>query len=305
MNGSLRLLYARLSGDRMNRLALGTVQFGSNYGIANQSGQVPRIEAESMMKLALKSGINMIDTAISYGESEVLLGKIGVNSFKVITKLPRVPSNCINIHKWLEFEVRSSLLRLGITSIYGVLLHHPDQLLRSNGKLLYQALQTLKEEGKVKKVGISIYSPSELAELLPIYQFDIVQAPFNLVDRRLFNSGWMYRMKDCGIEVHTRSAFLQGLLLLSKVDIPSKFLHWSSLWDQWDLWLKEHDASAIQACLTFPLSFPEIDRVIVGADSLNHLDQIIKAAKNLTKESLPNLNSEHENLINPVNWSLL
>ena len=289
----------------MNRLALGTAQFGSSYGVANQTGQVTRVEAKSMLNLALNKGISMLDTAITYGQSEAFLGEIGVDSFKIITKLPRVPDNCINIYKWVKLQIDDALLRLGVTSIYGVLLHQPDQLLGTNGQLLYEALQSLKENSKVQKVGISIYSPNELTELLQAYRFDLVQAPFNLVDRRLLSSGWMYRMKDYGIEVHTRSAFLQGLLLMSQVNMPNKFSPWGILWDQWYRWLAEHDVSAVQACLAFPLSFSEIDRVIVGADSVRQLDQIVGAIQIQPVDFLPNLNCEDVNLVNPANWDLL
>ena len=286
----------------MNRLALGTAQFGLSYGIANQDGQVTRPAAKAMLQLAAANGIDTLDTAIAYGESETCLGEIGVRGFKLVTKLPAVPDSCADVSGWVQEQVATSLGRLGVRALYGLLLHRPERLLGSNGKELYQALQDLKDSGQVQKVGISIYAPSELELITKSFRLDLVQAPFNLVDRRLHTTGWLQRLKGESIEIHTRSAFLQGLLLMPQAAIPPKFAPWSDLWEKWHQWLSAHAASAVQACLAFPLSFPEIDRIVVGADSVSQLGQIISAAVNVIPSDLPNLSCDAENLINPARW---
>jgi len=289
----------------MNRLALGTAQFGLTYGIANNSGQISRAEAKDILQIALARGIDTLDTAIVYGESEACLGEVGVNDFKLITKLPAIPKGCSDVGGWVKQQADASLYRLGVNNVYGLLLHHPENLLGSNGHELYRALNVLKEKGLVNKIGISIYSPSEL-ELLTIgFSFDLVQAPFNLIDQRLLSSGWMQNLKDRGVEIHSRSAFLQGLLLMSHADIPTKFLPWNGILKKWHDWLDYNDISALQASLAFPLSFPEIDRVVVGVDSQNQLLQIVNAENNSINTDVPNLACEDENLINPANWSSL
>jgi aryl-alcohol dehydrogenase-like predicted oxidoreductase len=289
----------------MNKLALGTVQFGLPYGIANQTGQVTQLEAKSILQLATNSGIDTLDTAIAYGECETCLGTLGVKDFKVITKLSALPDDCKDVGNWVKQQVYESITRLGVTKLYGLLLHRPEQLLGPNGKALYQTLQALKDNEQVQKIGISIYSPSELVALTQQYRFDLIQAPFNIVDRRLYKTGWLQRLKDDNVEIHTRSAFLQGLLLMDKITRPAKFKQWNGLFGKWDQWLADHDVSAIQACLAYPLSFPEIDRVIVGADSANQLTQIVDAANKQIDVDLPDLQCEDENLINPAYWPLL
>lgn len=289
----------------MSRLALGTVQFGLPYGIANQAGQVSRLEVKAMLQLASVNGINTLDTAIAYGESETCLGEIGLQGFNLVTKLPALPDACPDVSIWVREQVAASLSRLGVTAVYGLLLHRSEQLLGPNGTVLYQSLQELKENGQVQKVGVSIYAPSELEMLIPQYRFDLVQAPFNLVDRRLYNTGWLHRLKDDSVEVHTRSAFLQGLLLMAQTAVPSKFVPWNALWQKWHQWLADHDVSAVEACLAFSLSFPEIDRVVVGADSVSQLAQIVGAASIQTPSDLPALQCEDENLINPAYWPTL
>lgn len=287
------------------KLALGTVQLGQAYGIANKLGQVTRADAKAMLKLALANSINTLDTAIAYGESEACLGEIGTQDFNLVTKLPELPNNCRDVSAWVRQEVIASLNRLGVAEIYGLLLHRPEQLLGPSGADLYKTLQKLKDGGRVKKIGISIYSPSELTLLYPRYSFDLVQAPFNLVDRRFYNSGWLQRLKDDDVEVHTRSTFLQGLLLMTQEDIPGKFSHWDKLWRTWYRWLADQDISAVQACLAFPLSFSEIDRVIVGANSLSQLSEIVSAANDQREFNFPDLQCEDENIINPANWNQL
>jgi aryl-alcohol dehydrogenase-like predicted oxidoreductase len=258
-----------------------------------------------MLQQALVNGISTLDTAVAYGESETCLGEVGIDKFKIVTKLPAMPNGCSDVASWVKQQVTMSLSRMRVNKVYGLLLHRPEQLLGSNGLELYEALQTLKESGQVQKIGISIYSPAELDELIPRYGFELVQAPFNLVDQRLYSSGWLSGLKEFNVEIHTRSSFLQGLLLMNKVNIPLKFSPWYGLWNKWHKWLLENDISALHACLAFPLSFPEIERVVVGADSATQLAQILSAANKLLQANLPDIQCDDDNLINPANWNRL
>ena len=287
------------------RLALGTVQFGVPYGIANQFGQVSRDEVQSILNFSLINKIDTLDTAIAYGESEKCLGEIGVQNFNLVTKLPEIPNNCSNINAWVFNQVEASLSRLRITKLYGLLLHQPYQLLDHLAPNLYQALQGLKEMGLVEKIGISVYSPDDLARIVPQFRLDLVQAPFNFIDQRLYKSGWMQRLKDDEIEIHSRSTFLQGLLLMQQKDMPSKFYRWNHLWQSWHQWLEANNLSALQACLDFSLSFSEIDKVIVGVDSQAQLIQILRFVDNNSAVSFPNFACDDQQLINPVNWNAL
>jgi aryl-alcohol dehydrogenase-like predicted oxidoreductase len=286
----------------MNRLALGTAQFGLHYGIANQSGKVALSTARALLQFAARNDIDTIDTAISYGDSETCLGEIGTENFKIVTKLPPIPDNFIEVSNWVAEQFSLSLGRLNVTEVYGLLLHKPEQLLGSNGKALYRALRVLQDNGQVNKIGVSIYAPTELDELIPQFEIDLVQAPFNVIDRCLYSTGWLSRLKELGLEVHTRSTFLQGLLLMETDEMPYKFARWNSLWLRWQKWLKDRNISSIQACLAFPLSFPEIDRVVVGVESVSQLEQILSSAINFPELDLPDIQCSDVNLINPSRW---
>lgn len=287
------------------RLALGTAQFGSPYGIANHGGQVSRTAAKAMLQVAASHGIDTLDTAIAYGESEACLGEVGTQGFKLVTKLPAVPAGGDGIRGWIRDQVNASLTRLGVKAVYGLLLHRPEQLLDAGGAAIYHTLQGLKEAGLVQKIGVSVYAPGELQGLSRRYRFDLIQIPFNLVDRRVQTTGWLRRLKEEGVEIHTRSAFLQGLLLMPQSGRPAKFSPWSDLWNTWHEWLSRHSVSAVQACLAFPLSFSEIDRVVVGADSVSQLEQIVSAAASAAPIDFPALSCDEENLINPARWCQL
>jgi hypothetical protein len=169
-----------------------------------------------------------------------------------------------------------------------------------------RALEQLKAEGVVQKIGISIYSPIELEAVTQSCAIDLVQAPLNLIDRRLHTSGWLQRLHDAGVEIHARSAFLQGLLLLPRADIPAKFASWNHLWDAWHDWLAARQSiSAAQACIGFVQCFPEVDRVVVGVDSAAQLQQLIVAANEQPITGWPAITTDDENLINPSKWNRL
>ncbi len=287
------------------KLALGTVQFGLNYGVANTSGQVSSEVAVAILQHAHQSGIDTLDTAIAYGESESVIGKIGVQPWKVVTKLPAVPDGCTDVTQWVKAQAQGSLKRLGLNRLHGLLLHRPDQLLEEIGAELYAALQSLKAQGIVGNVGVSVYGPSELDALCGRYAFDLVQAPLNILDRSLVDSGWAQRLKDDGVEVHTRSAFLQGLLLIPKEKRHAKFERWKDIWSVWDQWLAETGLSPLQACLRFANALDCIDRVVVGVDNLAQLEEIIAAAAGKLP-SLPQFKIlQDDRLVNPATWNQL
>jgi aryl-alcohol dehydrogenase-like predicted oxidoreductase len=290
----------------MNKLALGTAQFGQKYGIANQESQLTITEAEEILKFAKNSNIDLIDTAIAYGDSEKIIGEVGIKDFKFVSKLPDLPKNCSDVNYWVEEMVQSSLVRLGIKSLYGLLVHKTENLLGESGRELIQALNIVKQNGLVKKIGISIYDPSECEQVINLTRIDIVQAPLNIIDRRLVTSGWLSRLYSEEIEIHSRSVFLQGLLLMPRKNIPKIFEKWSMLLDQWSISLKKNNLSAIEVCLMYPWSLKEIDRVIVGVDNVLQLDDIVKKSKfNQSEVDWNFMISKDQMLINPTNWKKL
>ena len=285
-----------------NKLVIGTAQFGINYGIANSLGQVRSEEAKKILDYSLSKDINYIDTATSYGESEKVLGGLDVNRFKIITKIPKIPYDQINPYDWLESSVLDSLNRLNVKSIHALLLHSPEDLLGVHGLTLYKGLRELKNKGIVKKIGVSVYSIDEIEVITDKYDVDIIQCPLNLVDRSLVESGWHKRLKKMGVEVHVRSIFMQGLLLMKKDLIPNNFSKWKNIWNKWHSWIEEKNINNLDACIAFVSSIDEIDRIIVGVDSLKHLEEIVQSYKLNQVSEFPDISSNDIDLINPSLW---
>lgn len=289
------------------KLALGTAQFGLNYGVANSAGQISLAEAGSIIDLAKAANIDVIDTAAVYGESEVSLGRIGAGDFRIVTKLPPMPQGTQNPALWVRDQIELSLARLGCNSVYGYLMHRPEELDDKDGDAIASALREIREDGLAAKVGISIYDPEQIARAARRLDLDLVQAPLNLLDRRIIESGEARSLHEKGVELHTRSAFLQGLLLFGRDQLPTAFDRWRSVLSRWHDWLERHDVSATWACLHFAASFQEVDRVVVGVDSQRQFAMLLEAAgyaNEGSQRAWPEIRTDDPDLINPARWKL-
>lgn len=289
-----------------NKISIGTAQFGLNYGISGGT-QISNIDAKNIIELGIKNNIVTIDTAFNYGNCHIILGNIGIkNKNEIITKLPEIPLDSnINIENWIFNKISAALKDLKIDVIQGVLLHRPAQLLLVEGEKIYNALCKLKSSGLVKKIGISTYEPSELDELIPRFNFDIVQSPFSIFDQRLLESGWLNTLDKLNIEIHVRSVFLQGLLLF-KEPRPKKFDRWADLWQEWDNYLLNSNKSALENCLQFVYSQEKINKIIIGIDSYQQFSEIIKIdlSNDYIKPKKFNI-KEMNLLVNPSKWEEL
>lgn len=284
------------------KLALGTSQFGLDYGIANVSGKLDEKIIKQVLDFALISGIRIIDTAQGYGDAEKIIGNFGISDFQVITK---VSSNNLEKTKCdLKTKIYKSLDLLNVKKLYGVLVHDASSLIKNDKFNIMQSLIQLKDEGLIKNIGISIYDPQDVNYFVPDFQIDIVQCPFNILDRRILKNNFLRTLHDNSIELHVRSIFLQGLLLMDRKFLPSNFMRWSNLFNKWFNWLRANDISNLEACLIYVNSFPQIDQIIFGVDNLIHLKSIIKMYKNLKNIDIPDFSSEDADLINPTNWKI-
>jgi aryl-alcohol dehydrogenase-like predicted oxidoreductase len=287
------------------RLTLGTAQFGLDYGVAKQGGRNPQVTREmaaQILRYSERVGIRMLDTAIAYGESESVLGSIGVNAWNVVTKLPSPPINCADLTSWMLQQTACSAKRLGVDRLYAVLLHDPSSAAGILGAEYGRALRILKGSGLVSKVGFSIYSPDVLERLVGVFWPDFVQAPYNVMDTRISSSGWLRRLKDGGTEVHARSAFLQGVLLMSGKVRPAYFGKWQDAFEKWDAHVASTGKAPVHAALGAILADPMIDSIVVGVQSVNHLEQIVAAVA--VAETLPvwRCPVDDPQLVDPFRW---
>jgi len=288
------------------QLGLGTVQWGLPYGVTNSSGQTPSAEVNEILQQAHQLGIRVLDTASQYGNAEVVLGENDLDGFSIVTKGPSFgvaeigSSNVNDLIRTFE----ESLFKLGRNKVYGFLAHHADDLVAPGGMQLIEAMKELKVNGKVSKVGVSVYDANQVDAVLSVFHPDIVQLPLNVFDQRLLNSGHIARLKDTGAEIHVRSAFLQGLLLMPLDRIPTFFDPIRPLLLQW------HDAARLQgltpaqAALAFVRGQPCVDVVIVGVESSSQLATTYADYSNSAGFDASMLCCNEPRFVNPANWLL-
>lgn len=285
------------------KLALGTVQFGNKYGISNSSGTVPYNEVEKILLTAKDTGIKMLDTANDYGESETILGSIGVSEFEIISKLQILEGDSID-EGFIEEKITFTLKKLRINSLYGLLIHNVDSIKMENINKILDLLSIYKKRKIIKKIGISVYSPNIIDNLIGSHNFDIVQAPINIFDRQMNTDGRLDILKRKKIEVHARSIFLQGLLMMNSLDRPKYFKSWEKLFKAYDDWISKKNILPIEACLNYAFNINSIKRIVVGVQSVNELKQILNTSLDKNIEFPNEIQSKDPKLINPLNWKV-
>jgi aryl-alcohol dehydrogenase-like predicted oxidoreductase len=181
-------------------------------------------------------------------------------------------------------------------------LHHPASLLGPHGKGIIEGLREVVARGWVVKLGVSVYAPDQLSSLPQEFKPAIVQIPFNLFDQRVLADGWLARMHDSGVEVHLRSVFLQGLLLMAPNERPQWTEKWHFEFSALDQWLRHSRQSPLEACIGAAMSLPLISRIVVGVDSSSHLTDLFRAASLPQNEFPFVLAATDSNLLNPSNW---
>ena len=181
----------------------------------------------------------------------------------------------------------ASLTKLRPHHAYGILVHHAQDLMTEGGDRLWDALTDLRRRGSVEKIGVSVYHPEQLDAILDRYPVDLVQLPLNVYDQRFLQIGLLDRLKRAQVEVHTRSAFLQGLLLIAADRLPGYFEPLRERQAAFHARAHGMGLSPLAACLRFCLAQPAIDRVIVGCESAVQLAGIVEAAQAATSGDRP------------------
>jgi len=283
------------------KLAIGSVQFGVDYGAFNTSGQVSLAEVSSILKLAKDSGIDLIDTARGYGTAEKTLGNSGqVDSFRVVTKCPSLkdqPSSERALRNFFE----NSCSALGVSHVYGYMLHDANDLNGSQGKRIWDSMEDLRAEGRVERIGVSTYGIEEALALLRKFPLSLVQVPGNVL------VPWYEEAQfPDSVEVHVRSVFLQGFLLNDPGSLGEAFKPWKKTLEDFHARAYSLGLTPLQAAIAPLLKSAEVDCVVVGIDSLIQLNEIIEAvsiAQETGECSLGLYPDVTSALTDPRNWN--
>ena len=282
------------------KLAVGTVKFGTNYGLINKKkiylNEINKISKFIDSKI---NNINLIDTAFSYGKSHKIIGRTKLNKLKIVTKIRFLSKNKIN---YFNKNIDNLLKDLRVNKIYGLLFHDVKDAINKN---YLNLLLDLKKKKIIKKIGVSIYSPNDLKIILKLWKPDIVQVPFNIFDQRLVKSGYLDLLKKLKIEIHVRSCFLQGLLVNYDRNKKKfkKFQKWNGLLESWSGWCRNNNISKFEACLQFIKNYKKIDYLVVGFDNLKQLKEIIYTLDKKEIKITNKFYSSDLKLIDPRKWN--
>lgn len=293
-----------INKKKISTICLGSANFGFSYGI-NKKKAIKNKDITKILEYANKENINFIDTAVNYKNSEKKIGLINKYNLKIITKLPKIPKKIINVEKWIINKIKKSCIKLKINNLYGVLVHDTTELKnKMRSKKIYKAFDYLLKNKIVKKIGLSIYDPNELNLFFKKYDYQIIQAPLNIFDRRLISSGWGQKLLKKDVEIFARSVFLKGLLLRDVDKIPKHFLKWNQKFIDFDKWVKKKNISKVEACIRFIKSFKEIKKIIVGINDLEQLKKNVIYLKKSKLSAPKNLSVSSGLILNPRKWKI-
>ena len=286
---------------------MGTVQFGMDYGVSNREGKTPLDEAQAIIDQAVQANIRYIDTAHLYGSSEEVLGNCSISQhpFSVVTKTPRLSAGTIEAAEieQVERQFLQSLSKMRLEKCYGLLVHHADNLWQKNGHLLAKKLQEIKNRGLVEKIGVTVYTSAQIDLVLENFDIDLIQLPVNVLDQRLIRNGYLDRLNRMGIEIHARSAFLQGLLLMNPAEYAPFFQPLRSQMVSYFEFIAQKGLTPLEAALGFVMGNQAVNIVICGVNNSHQLQEIVAAGKvKIDPLAFEPYAIEETKFLNPSDW---
>ena len=291
------------------RLALGTVQFGIPYGIADRVTQTPPAEVETILQIASDLGIGLLDTAVAYGTSETILGQtlaaIGkTQAFATISKVPplSLAADPAGAAGSLITTVEKSLERLRQNRLYGLLVHDACDLYEQYGPGVLTALHDIKARGLAARIGFSAYNGTEVDRALAVFEPDFVQVPISILDQRLVRSGHLSRLKRMQVEIHVRSVFLNGLLLMNPAELSEFFAPIRGHLESLRVEIAEAGMTALESALGFVRGQPDVGVVVIGVNSAGELRECVAAWERSSALDLRAYALDEECFVNPKFW---
>lgn len=259
----------------MTELIVGTAQFGAAYGITNAAGRLDDREVSAILGVAAEGGVTMFDTAPDYGDAQERLGRLNVHpGARYVSKFSLPPEGDVPPNRIYG----DTLATLGVGSLHGLLFHKPADLRDPRAATIWRQMREARDAGTITRIGASIYDADDLAVVTTTFPgLDLIQLPGSIVDRRLLDSREVRALHDGGVEIHVRSAYLQGLLLLDPAELPG---HVSALREPVVALRAAASAAGTSVAailLAYLARHPVVDSVLVGATSASELDETLVA----------------------------
>ncbi|HET7483866.1 MAG TPA: aldo/keto reductase [Solirubrobacterales bacterium] len=291
----------------MTALGLGTAQLGAAYGVSNRGGRPSEAEAAAILECALERDVDTIDTAPAYGDAEALLGRLlpAGAAVRIVTKTEPLTGTEVNAadRGAVRRSAERSLERLRRDRLDGLLVHHGSQLALPGGEQLAEELIGLRDAGVATRIGVSVYDREEIEIARRLLPLDLVQFPLNVLDQRLLRDGTLAELREEGVELHARSAFLQGLLLMDPAELPAHLAGGAEPLRRYHQARRKAGLAPIEAALGFLRASGAVDVALVGTNSVSELEECAEAmrAAPAALDFAP-LAIDDPNLIDPRKW---
>lgn len=283
-------------------LCLGTVQFGMDYGIRGQK-QPSVQQAIEMLDYATQHGITTIDTANAYGTAEDVVGEflkkktIERNQLFLVSKFKPNLLDGIEVDKYYEVmkkNLENTLSRLRVDYLDGYLLHSSRYVFND---AIIETLNQLKKEGYAKKVGVSVYETEEAKECIVKPNIDFMQLPYSIFDQRMKNDGVFQLANGSNTQIHSRSAFIQGLILMNEMEVPTFLEKAKPIVRKIDTICNEIGISRIALAMNFVKQQECISHLVFGVDNIQQLQEDIELFyQELSKDVVNEISKEFINI---------
>jgi len=268
------MIYTRVFDSlSLSRLVLGTVQFGMPYGIANTLGQPSYESVREILACAIDGGVNCLDTAAGYAESEAVLGRalaeLGATDKVVLVSKFRYCDQTFadqrEVEAFLEASVVNSLRVLRLDSLPVCLFH------REEDYQYWEAATRLQERGLIRHLGVSVMTPDAANAIIGAGKAEAMQIPLNLLDHRYTRQGVCAAARARGMALFARSVYLQGLLLMPEEKIPPQLATIIPLRRQLTALADDAGMPLAELAMRYAISLDTLTSVLVGVDSLEQL----------------------------------
>ena len=302
-----------MRGIDISALSLGTVQLGLSYGINNADGKPSQETANAILNAAIDGGINTLDTAGAYGDSEVVIG----NWLKtiapekrpfIVTKAAGLDHSSLeNLRKDLFGRVKTSKERLGVEQLDLLMLHHFDDYL-CDKENVRTVMEELKASGQVRFIGASAYSHHDYAELADT-GFDATQIPLNLFDWKQIENGGLKKLEQSGMMVFVRSVYLQGLVFQKPETLAPHMEFARPTLEKFQYLCKKYELTPAALALSYALSLPGVTSLVLGSEKAEQVQQnlaLMDQAVELNAEQMAEIRElfldTPEQVLNPALW---
>lgn len=300
-------------GVEVSALSLGTVQLGVNYGINNDAGKPDREASMKILDCALAAGVNALDTAAAYGDSEEIIGQwlktIPEEKRPLITtKLKHLDHSSLeNLRADVRRQLEGCKERLGLKTIPVLMLHSFEEY-ESDRENVRTVFEELKASGEIRFSGISAYAHHDYG-VIAESGFDAVQIPLNIFDWRQSENGGLEKLRKSGMMIFVRSVYLQGLVFKDPANLAPEMEFCRETLEKFRMLCGKYNMTPAQLAISFALSVPGVMSLVLGCEKVEQVQQnaqLLDSCVTLSDEQMQEIKAlfkdTDDHVLNPGTW---